>query len=352
MADLFGGVESKTYPAFFTVALGTLFLLTYFIISLVSPSTLRSFWKDERPPLAPSCVPFLTHALAFFWETGIVEEAQKSVFVLQKWINAGVKNHAKQSLAYRACKSGAVALQFFTTRINFVTGPDIIASLWRLKELDANAVTCFSLKNFFSTPEKSMKVYVEDVSGVDPKPHLKCNLATKDRYYFQNRKAILGFFNGPGLMSMGNRFSALLIKEIRQMAVGHEWTEHEDLYGFIQNLLIGPAVEALCGPVLLKQNPTFGDEFWKMNDDIYYFFKGYPRWLVPSAYQNRSKLLRSVKDWHSFARNNFHDSCIEPDGHDPYYGSALMRTRQDYLSQLDSFDDDALASQDLGLLWA
>jgi hypothetical protein len=84
MADLFGGVESKTYPAFFTVALGTLFLLTYFIISLVSPSTLRSFWKDERPPLAPSCVPFLTHALAFFWETGIVEEAQKSVFVLQK----------------------------------------------------------------------------------------------------------------------------------------------------------------------------------------------------------------------------------------------------------------------------
>ena len=263
-----------------------------------------------------------------------------------------MENRAKQSLVYRTCTSGVVGLQFFNTRINFVTGPENVASVWRLKELDANAVTCFSLKYFFSTPEKSMKVYVGDISGVNPKAHLKCNIAIKDRYYYQNRKAFLGFFNGSGLTSTGYRFSALLTKEIHQLAIDHEWTEHEDLYCFIRNLLIGPAIEALCGPFLLKQNPTFGDELWKMNHDIYYFFKGYPRWLVPSAYINRSKLLRRVKDWHSFARNTFHDSCIEPDGHDPYYGSALMRSRRDYLSQIDSFDADALASQDLGLLWA
>lgn len=89
-----------------------------------------------------------------------------------------------------------------------------------------------------------------------------------------------------------------------------------------------------------------------MVHDLYYFFKGYPRWLAPLAYLNRSKLLRSVKDWHSFARDNFQDSYIESDGHDPYYGSALIRARQDFLSQIDSFNADALASQDLGLLWA
>ena len=197
-----------------------------------------------------------------------------------------------------------------------------------------------------------MKVYIGDTSGVNPKPHKESNFASKDRYYYQNRKAIVGFFNGPGLVSTGNRFSNLLIKEIGQLDIGHEWSDHEDLYRFIQNLFIGPAVQALCGSVLLKQNPNFGDELWKMDHDMYYFFKGFPRWLAPRAYLNRRKLLRSVKDWHSFARDNFHELCIESDGHDPFYGSPLMRTRQDYLSQIKYFDADSLGSQDLGLLWA
>lgn len=263
-----------------------------------------------------------------------------------------VGNYAKQSLENRTSTPGVVGLQFFTTRINFVTGSENITTLWRFKELDAKAVVCFSLKNFFSTPKNSMKVYAGDSSGVSPKPHGESNIATKDRYYYQNRKAILGFFNGPGLTSMGNRFSALLTKEISRIDVSHEWTDHDDLHRFILNLLIGPAVEALCGPVLLKQNPTFGDELWRMNHDVYYFLKGYPRWFASRAYSNRDKLLRSVKGWHSFARDNFHDSCIESDGHDPHYGSALMRARQDYLSQIDYLDADALASQDLGLIWA
>lgn len=254
--------------------------------------------------------------------------------------------------AYRTCTTGVVGLQFLTTRINFVTGSENISRLWRFKELDSNAVVSFSLKNFFSTPKKSMKIYVGDSSGVNPKPHLKSNIPTKDRYYYQNRKAVLGYFNGPGLMSMANRFSTLLTREISQMDLGLEWTDHGDLYRFIQDLLIGPAVEALCGPILLKQNPTFGDDLWRMDRDIYYFFKGYPRWLVPRAYLNRDKVLRNMKNWHSLARDNFNESLIEPDGHDPCYGSALMRARQEYLSQIDSFDADALASQDLGLLWA
>lgn len=151
---------------------------------------------------------------------------------------------------------------------------------------------------------------------------------------------------------MGNRFSALLTKEIDQLHLGQEWTEIPDLYGFVQGQLIGPAVEAMCGPALLDQNPTFGDDFWKLDHDIFYYFKAYPKWLAPRAHQNRAKVLNSVKRWHTFARDNFDESCVEPDGHDRFYGSPLMRTRQDYLSKVDSLDSDAIASQDLGLLWA
>lgn len=168
-------------------------------------------------------------------------------------------------------------LHCFIIWINFVIEFENVAKLWRFKELDVNAVVCFFLKNFFSTPKKSIKVYVENNSNVNPKPHPKSNVATKNQYYYQNRKAVLGFFNGPDLMSMTNRFSTLLIREIGQFDIDHEWTNHENLYRFIQNLLINPAFEALCGPVLLKQNSTFGNDLWKINHNIYYFFKNYPR---------------------------------------------------------------------------
>ena len=59
-----------------------------------------------------------------------------------------------------------------------------------------------------------------------------------------------------------------------------------------------------------------------------------------------------MKSWQTYARDNFDESCIEPDGHDRFHGSPLMRTRQDYLSKVESLDSDAIASQDLGLLWA
>ena len=246
---------------------------------------------------------------------------------------------------------GIVALQLYTTRINFVTGSDNITALWRSKDLDAQAVTSFSLKEFFSTPDPSMKVYHGDKSGVNPQPHPKSNVAAKDRYYYQNRKAIVGFFNGPGLKTMGNRFSVLLTQEIRQLGLDSQWTEQDDLYEFVRKLLIGPAVEAMCGPVLLSQNPNFGDDFWRLDHDILYFFKAYPRWLIPRAFQNRAKLLRNVKDWHAIAHDNFESAHLESDGHDRFYGAPLMRTRQEYLPKL-SLDADAIASQDLGLLWA
>ncbi|KAL2041651.1 hypothetical protein N7G274_005435 [Stereocaulon virgatum] len=166
-----------------------------------------------------------------------------------------------------------------------------------------------------------MKVYLGETSGIKPQPHPSSNsIAPKDRYYYQNRKAIVGFFNSPGLKSMGNRYSNLLIKEVNRLDLSHDWTKCEDLYSFIQNLLIGPTVEAMCGPVLLAQKPTFRKEFWNIDHDIFYFFKAYPRWLAPRAYRNRSKLLNSVKTWHMFARDNCTDDCIEPDGYDQYYG--------------------------------
>ena len=110
-----------------------------------------------------------------------------------------------------------MCLRFFTTKMNFVTGSENIMTVWRSKVLDAKAVTCFSLKNFFDTPDKAMKIYFADNSGINPQPQYNSSRPPKDRYYYLTRKETVGFFNGPGLKHFGNRFGALLTKEIHQM---------------------------------------------------------------------------------------------------------------------------------------
>lgn len=197
-----------------------------------------------------------------------------------------------------------------------------------------------------------MKIYHTDDSGINLQPHPSSNVPFKDRYYFHTRKDTVGFFNGPGLKNIAYRFQGLLKARISQLDIAEDWIEFPDLFLFIQDVLTGPVIEAMCGPALIDQCPTFVEDFWKLDGDILYFFKGFPRWLAPRAWRNRDKLLDSVKKWHTYARENFDASFVESDGHDRCYGSPLMRSRQNYPSKVDGLNADALASQDLGLIWA
>ena len=243
-------------------------------------------------------------------------------------------------------------VKLFNQELNFITGSENIIAVWRSKVLEAREVTSFSLRIFFNSPESSMKIYKTDDSGINPQPHPKSSIPSKDRYYHRTRKNTVGFFNGPGLKHMAHRFQDLLKTRLQNVVIGQAWTEYDDLYAFVQDMITGPAVEAMCGPRLIEQNQNFVKQFWTLDQDILLFFKGYPRWFCRRAWSNRETLLSSIKNWHTWARANFNESSIEPDGHDKFYGSPLMRTRATYLPEIDLLDADALASQDLSLLWA
>lgn len=197
-----------------------------------------------------------------------------------------------------------------------------------------------------------MKMYRTDDSGINPQPNPGSSVLQKDRFYYQSRKASVSFFSGPSSKHIANRLLDSLTKQISRQRIGDEWLECPNLYSFVQALVTGPSIEAMCGPVLMQQNGTFVDDFWKFHKNVLYFVKGCPRWFAPKVWANRDQLLACVKNWHTYAQENFDESSIDADGHDRFYGSPLIRSRQIYLSQIDSFDADAIASQDLGLIWA
>ena len=220
-----------------------------------------------------------------------------------------------------------VRVLLFHRELNFVTGSDNIIAVWRSKILEAREVTSFSLRYFFNTLKASMKIYHADDSGITLQPHPKSNIQFHDRYYFHTREDTVGFFNGPGLKHIAHRLQDLLKNRLATLEAHSDWVHYTDLYSFIQDLLTGPAIEAMCGPRLLEHNPSFVDSFWELDSDILLFFKGWPRWLAPRAWKNRQRILQCIKDWHAYARANFSEACVEPDGHDEFYGSPLMRSR-------------------------
>ena len=133
--------------------------------------------------------------------------------------------------------------------------------------------------------------------------------------------------------------------------IGNDWVEMPDFYSFVQILVSTAAVEAMCGPYLLKLNPTWIQDFWQFDKSLPKFLSGFPRLFARSAYKARGRCLEGIKVWHRYAQENFDESCIRPDGYDPFFGSSLMRSRQKIWAGMEPMDADAIASEDLGILW-
>jgi hypothetical protein len=69
--------------------------------------------------------------------------------------------------------------------------------------------------------------------------------------------------------------------------------------------LLGTAsTTALFGPAMLERIcPNILDRLWKFEADYFRFVFGLPRWIVPSAYKNREKLLDAFEEYAKDNRN-------------------------------------------------
>jgi hypothetical protein len=124
-------------------------------------------------------------------------------------------------------------------------------------------------------------------------------------------------------------------------------------YGLFFHHQIGSAmVNSLFGPKLLEQSPEFLRDMWTFDKAIPKFWKMLPHFLMPEAYKARDRLIGSIQQWHSHARENFQPSDINlEDGTDPFWGTELIRSRQKKMLGVDKMGHEAMAIVDFGLIW-
>ena len=237
------------------------------------------------------------------------------------------------------------------SEIFLLQGPENIVSLF--KQRTGTFLHHFVLKNMFGMHSKPLSAYKADDSGHHSERYPGSITETHNRIDFLTHDLFVKFLSGPGLSRMFERFSRSLSDRLEAVDVGAEWREIPDLLEFIQ-MEVGTAIlEAITGPQLVAQNPTFVSDLFKYDSAVPTLSKGVPRCIASEAYRTRDKMLHMIKIWHAYARKHFDNNLIDVDGDfDPFWGSEHMRCRQKTLLNVDGFDEDALASSDLGLIWA
>lgn len=116
---------------------------------------------------------------------------------------------------------------------------------------------------------------------------------------------------------------------------------------------IKPSVETIVGSEFFKLNPNFVDDLLVFQQYIPDFLHLLPSWLMPRAFRVRKRLLQNVKQWHQHAHRHYDCSRLAPEdpNWEPYFGSKLMRARENYSLKTTEMTPDARATEDLGLIF-
>jgi hypothetical protein len=248
-------------------------------------------------------------------------------------------------------------LRFKAAWLNFVvvSDPTHITTVFRSsKWLNSKPATLFSLKYLLDSPPDAILYHKADDSGMSARQRKDSSIAQSDRIHYWQAITAQNYLSGQHLLGLSERYLTTLRRNLDALDIKDDWTELPDLYKFLQMNVTRSALESLMGSKILEMHPTLVEDFWTFDNNVPRFLRCMPRWLIPSAYRNRDRLLRMIKEWHAYA--HLHSDCSDlgseaPDW-DEYFGHKLVKARQAYALNMKPMTAQARASQDLGLMFA
>lgn len=210
----------------------------------------------------------------------------------------------------------------------------------------------FVLGKVFGMSTEALGLYDMDNSGCRYKPIAGTNVEPRNRIDYLTYGPITKFLSGSGMRSLWNRYELELTTRLCDLPVGADWADMADLTVVFERDVSTAITNSLCGTYLLESNPNFLEELWNLDRRLDLLFRGTPRIFAPSVYARRDRLLACIKDWRNYARLNFRPDSVDENGDDPFWGSRVFRERDKIFTDMDLLDDDAMASEDFGVVWS
>ena len=346
--DWWAGVLSTCMKACLITALMLIskFLSTWLRFTFDS----RRMQRCKIPATIPYLFPILRSSVNFVWNP--LQFIRTATYVSAP-LGSNSGHHTKFSRFYDG-KQGPVRIKVLGSEIFLIQGQENIVSLFKQTTAStATYVHMFFLKNLFGMNLIPLSAYKADDSGHRSEPYPNSMIEPHNRINFLTHDSLVRFLSGPSLILLFERFNRSLSDRLAAVEIGADWIQIPDFLEFIQMELSTAVLEATTGPQLVARNPTFVSDLFKYDSVIPTLSKRLPRCMAPKAYTIRDKMLCMIKNWHAYAREHFDEQLVDPNGdYDPFWGSEHIRYRQKILLNVDGFDEDAMASSDLGLIWA
>lgn len=229
-----------------------------------------------------------------------------------------------------------------------IVNPSHIKTILRSSRILTNRpMMVFVMEKWFYTPKESLHFYAaHDPSASIPgeKP---------EHIHDFQAKISIKYLSGKYLLAMSERYLAILKSRLVKLEIPSDsWTEISDFYTWLQSQVTPSVIEAMMGSQILEMYPSIVEDFWEFDRQIANYSRGLPRWMIPSAYRTRDRLLANIKAWNTLA--NRESDCTQHGEEGPewdkFFGTKFIKAREDSLRK-HGMDDDAIASENLGLLF-
>jgi hypothetical protein len=264
-----------------------------------------------------------------------------------------VVTEAKVLRKYSA-RNTPVRLNLGIVSIYLVSSPqDVRDVMYNLQTFSDHSLRARFIGNVLGVPRNACKVIEADNSG-SKDTSLNENVPPSRRIVYMQQKGTLdGLMTQPTIQTFIGQTTHALDRLVIASGIGENWKVQSDLFTFIRDLSSTAIINALCGPSLLQQCPTFMESFWEFDANVHWLHIGVPRILRRSAYEARDGCQMAVKEWQRQAVVKSKDVTYpEVLLWDEIWGMKMMRNRQDMYNQFPEFDAQAKAGADLGILWA
>ena len=236
--------------------------------------------------------------------------------------------------------SAILRLNFLGRDIYAVCGAEYLNAVWKnTRGLTSTNGINIALHNIFDTPKEDMIFFQDDRSGITHDPHPQSLTTPENRVFYLMHKATVDCLAGSYIATAGERFQSALKTRIEVLPIQNQWIEMDDLLAFLRPLISSSTIQAMCGASFLASFPDFVDCFWSFNSSMPRLLQGWPRWMMPKAWQARDRCISMMKQWRKISSESNFD------------GNAMMLRRWSYFSKMQGLSDHGVACSDLGILW-
>ncbi|KAF2878580.1 cytochrome P450 [Massariosphaeria phaeospora] len=246
-------------------------------------------------------------------------------------------------------------VRFHGLGFNFVllSGADFIRKALSTHNFDWNKVTAPLFAHMFAGPPHVVDAIARDDSGVGRKPYPGSSVPPGRRLLRNQIVFFADAFSRASIDGMVPRFvSSLQAWCEKNTAIGANWVEMDDLYGFVREMLFACGVESFFGPGMLEVNPGLAAAFWAYDDNMPFLAAGMPGWMKPRAARSRTVCHEAMKRWRAHAVEHTDPKVPEDAAWDSAWGLGAIRRRNKLLDEAEGlFDENARAAMDLALLW-